>query len=120
MTYMTGTLAVGDLGTMGTVAGGYTEFKADISNLFITHEGAALGSAALAILEHLGLPALDFDLAFSGAAARAIAVSRTCSTAAASAPADSAARCPCPSRPRSFSWDSAAWRCFATPGLTKT
>jgi hypothetical protein len=67
VTYMTGTLAVGDLGTMGTVAGGYTEFKADISNLFITHEGAALGSAALAILEHLGLPSLDFDLAFSGA-----------------------------------------------------
>jgi hypothetical protein len=66
VTYMTGTLAIGDLGTLGTVAGGYTEFKADISNLFITHEGAALGSAALAILEQLGLPSLDFDLAFSG------------------------------------------------------
>jgi hypothetical protein len=66
VTYMTGTLAIGDLGTIGTVAGGYTQFQADISELFITHEGAALGSAALAILEQLGFPALDFDLAFSG------------------------------------------------------
>jgi len=66
VTYMTGTLAIGDLGTLGTVAGGYTEFKADISNVFITHEGSALGSAALALLEKLGMPALDFDLSFSG------------------------------------------------------
>ncbi len=64
--YMTGTLAIGDLGTMGTVAGGYTEFQADITDIVITHEGAALGSAALAILENLGFPSLDFDLAFSG------------------------------------------------------
>jgi hypothetical protein len=64
--YMTGTLAVGDLGTVGTVAGGYTGFQADISDIVITHEGAALGSAALAILEHLGFPSLDFDLALSG------------------------------------------------------
>lgn len=64
--YMTGTLAIGDLGTVGTVAGGYTGFQADITDIFITHEGAALGSAALAILEHLGFPSLDFDLALSG------------------------------------------------------
>ena len=66
VTYMTGTLAIGDLGTIGTVAGGYTQFQADISNLVITHEGASLGSAALAILEQLGFPSLDFDLAFTG------------------------------------------------------
>lgn len=66
VTYMTGTLAIGDLGTIGTVAGGYTEFQADITNLVITHEGAALGSAALAILEQLGFPSLDFDLSFTG------------------------------------------------------
>jgi hypothetical protein len=64
--YLTGTLAIGDLGTVGTVAGGYTGFQADISDIVITHEGAALGSAALAILEHLGFPSLDFDLALSG------------------------------------------------------
>lgn len=66
VTYMTGTLAVGDLGTIGTVAGGYTQFQADISNLVITHEGAALGSAALAILQNMRLPSLDFDLSFQG------------------------------------------------------
>ena len=66
VTYMTGTLAVGDLGTIGTVAGGYTQFQADISNLVITHEGAVLGSAALAILQNMQLPSLDFDLSFTG------------------------------------------------------
>jgi hypothetical protein len=66
VTYMTGTLGIGDLGTIGTVAGGYTQFQADITNLFITHEGAALGSAALAILQNMKLPALDFDLSFTG------------------------------------------------------
>ncbi|MEN6338175.1 MAG: PEP-CTERM sorting domain-containing protein [Phycisphaerales bacterium] len=66
VTYMTGTLAVGDLGTLGTVAGGYTDFKADISNVLVTHEGSALGSAALALLEQMGLPSLDFDLSLSG------------------------------------------------------
>jgi len=66
VTYMTGTLAIGDLGTIGTVAGGYTQFQADISSLFITHEGAALGSAALEILQNLKLTWLDFDLSFTG------------------------------------------------------
>jgi hypothetical protein len=66
VTYMTGTLGLGDLGTIGTVAGGYTQFQADITNLFITHEGAALGSAALAILQNMRLPSLDFDLSFQG------------------------------------------------------
>lgn len=66
VTYMTGALAISDLTTAGTVAGGYTQFQADITNLFITHEGSALGSAALAILENLRVTALDFDLAFTG------------------------------------------------------
>lgn len=66
VTYMTGSLALGDLSTIGTVAGGYTAFQADISDLFITHEGSALGSAALALLEQMSLPSLDFDLSFQG------------------------------------------------------
>jgi len=66
VTYMTGTLTISDLTTAGTVAGGYTQFQADITNLLITHEGSALGSAALAILENLSVTALDFDLAFTG------------------------------------------------------
>ncbi len=66
VTYMTGNLALGDLSTIGTVAGGYTAFQADITDLFITHEGSALGSAALALLEQMSLPSLDFDLSFQG------------------------------------------------------
>jgi hypothetical protein len=65
-TYMIGTLGSGDLGTIGTVAGGYTQFQADITNLFITHEGTALGSAALALLTQMRNPSLDFELSLQG------------------------------------------------------
>ena len=65
-TYMTGTLGMGDLSTIGTVAGGFTQFQVDITNLFITHEGTALGSAALAILDNMKLPSLDFELSLQG------------------------------------------------------
>ncbi len=65
-TYMTGTLGSADLSTIGTVAGGYTGFQADITDLFITHEGAALGSAALAILNNMQQPSLDFELSLQG------------------------------------------------------
>lgn len=65
-TYFTGTLGRGDLLTMGTTAGGFTEFTIDITDIFITHEGTELGSAALAILENMQLPSLDFELSFQG------------------------------------------------------
>lgn len=65
-TYMTGTLGAGDLSTIGTVAGGFTQFQVDITELFITHEGTALGSAALQILENMKLPSLDFELSLQG------------------------------------------------------
>ncbi len=65
-TYLTGTLGMGDLSTIGTVAGGFTQFQIDITDLFITHEGTALGSAALSILENLKLPSLDFELSLQG------------------------------------------------------
>jgi len=66
VTYLTGTLTGADLSTMGTVAGGFTQFQVDITDLFITHEGSALGSAALALLENLRLPSLDFELSLQG------------------------------------------------------
>ena len=65
-TYMTGTLGAGDLATMGTIAGGYTRFQADVMNLSITHDGAALGSAALAVLNNMRKPSLDFELSLHG------------------------------------------------------
>jgi hypothetical protein len=64
--YLTGTLGTGDLATFGTVAGGFTQFQADITNLLITHEGAALGSAALAVLSNMRQPSLDFELSLHG------------------------------------------------------
>jgi hypothetical protein len=66
VTYMTGTLGAGDLGTIGTVAGGYTQYQADITNLVITHEGSTLGSQALALLEAMKNPSLDFELSLQG------------------------------------------------------
>ncbi len=66
ITYLTGTLGTGDLSTIGTVAGGFTQFQVDITDLFVTHEGHALGSAALSILENLHLPSLDFELSLQG------------------------------------------------------
>ena len=62
----TGTLDRGDLLTIGTVAGGFSGFQVDITDIFITEEGSALGSAALAILESMGLPSLDFELSLQG------------------------------------------------------
>jgi hypothetical protein len=65
-TYLTATLGQGDLATMGTIAGGYTQFHADITNLSLTHEGTVLGSAALAVLSKMRNPSLDFELALQG------------------------------------------------------
>ncbi|OHB66480.1 MAG: hypothetical protein A2Y76_03490 [Planctomycetes bacterium RBG_13_60_9] len=66
VTYLTGTLGLGDLSTVGTIAGGYTQFQADISDLFITHEGVDLDSAALQLLDHMGQQTLDFELVLNG------------------------------------------------------
>ena len=41
-------------------------FQADIQNLFITHEGTSLGSAALALLTQMKNPSLDFELSLQG------------------------------------------------------
>jgi len=64
--YMMGTLGSGDLKTIGTVAGGYTNFQTDISNLVITDAGKALGSAALNMMLYTQTPGLDFELSLNG------------------------------------------------------
>ncbi|UCG56002.1 MAG: PEP-CTERM sorting domain-containing protein [Phycisphaerales bacterium] len=65
-TYLTGTLGSGDLGAIGTVAGGYTCFQTDITDVTITAEGEALGSAALALIGNMQEPSLDFELSLQG------------------------------------------------------
>jgi len=66
VTYLTGTLGVGDLGTIGTVAGGYTSFASDVTNIIITSQGEALGSAGLALLSQVESLSLDFELSLQG------------------------------------------------------
>jgi hypothetical protein len=66
VTYLTGTLGEGDLGVIGTVAGGYTCFQTDITAVSITAEGEALGSAALALIGNMQEPSLDFELSLQG------------------------------------------------------
>jgi len=64
--YMMGNLGSGDLQTIGTVAGGYTQFKSDITNLVITDAGKALGSAALNMMLYTQTCGLDFELSLQG------------------------------------------------------
>ena len=64
--YLMGTLAGGDLVPVGTIAGGYTSFKTDISNLVVTDAGKALGSAALNMMLYTQTCGLDFELSLQG------------------------------------------------------
>jgi len=64
--YLTGTLGEGDLVTIGTIAGGYTAFKTDITDLVITAAGDALGSAALDMMLYTQTLGLDFELSLQG------------------------------------------------------
>lgn len=68
--YMSGMLSQGSLNTIGTIGAGYSDFSTDITDVIITPEGQALGSAALAILglsAEPGEATLDFELALQGA-----------------------------------------------------
>ena len=63
-TYLVGTLIAGDLVPIGTIAGGYTNFRADITDVAVTAAGQAIGSAALSAI--MLAKALDFELSFQG------------------------------------------------------
>ena len=64
--YMTATLGSGDLQTIGTVAGGYTAFTTDITDIVITDAGKAIGSAALNSILYTQTQGLDFELSLQG------------------------------------------------------
>jgi hypothetical protein len=63
---MTATLGSGDLQTIGTVAGGYTAFTTDITDIVITDAGKAIGSAALNSILYTQTQGLDFELSLQG------------------------------------------------------
>ncbi len=65
ITYLTGTLGVGDLDTSGTGGTGYTVFKTDITGIALTPAGTALGSAGLNKLALVGKA--DLELSLQGA-----------------------------------------------------
>lgn len=64
ITYLTGTLGNGDLMPVGTTGVGYTAFRADITD--ITVNNTTIHSAALAVIEGMSLPLLDFELSCQG------------------------------------------------------
>jgi hypothetical protein len=64
-TYLTGTLGNGDLMPAGTTGVGYTAFQVDITG--ITVNNTVLNSAALAAIDAMSIPQLDFELSCQGA-----------------------------------------------------
>jgi len=64
VTYLTGTLGLGDLIPAGTTGVGYTTFGADITGITVNN---TIGSAALAAIDSMSVPELDFELSLQGA-----------------------------------------------------
>ena len=64
VTYLTGTLGLGDLDPAGTTGVGYTAFQADITGITVNN---TIGSAALAAIGGMSVPQLDFELSLQGA-----------------------------------------------------
>jgi hypothetical protein len=64
--YLKATLNRGDLVPIGTVGGLYTSFTSDLTDVVVTDEGKALGSAVLAAIANSGLTTLDFELSLQG------------------------------------------------------
>jgi len=64
--YLKATLNPGDLVPIGTVGGLYTSFTSDLTDVLVTAEGKALGSAVLTAIANSGLTTLDFELSLQG------------------------------------------------------
>ena len=64
--YLKATLNPGDLVPIGTVGGLYTSFTSDLTDVLVTDEGKALGSAVLTAIANSGLTTLDFELSLQG------------------------------------------------------
>jgi len=62
-TYLSGTLGVGDLVPAGTTGGAYTVLQADITNVTVYN---TISSDALAAIQSMSIPILDFNLALTG------------------------------------------------------
>lgn len=65
--YLKATLNTGDLVPVGTTGVGYTNFKADLTDVTITAAGKALNSDVLNAIANMKLTSLDFSLSLQGA-----------------------------------------------------
>lgn len=65
--YLKATLSMGDLVPVGTTGVGYTNFKADLTDVTVTPTGKALNSDVLNAIANMGLATLDFSLSLQGA-----------------------------------------------------
>jgi hypothetical protein len=61
--YLSGTLGIGNLSPIGSQGPSYTVFQADITGITINN---VIGSAALAAIDAMAIPQLDFELAMTG------------------------------------------------------
>jgi len=64
VTYLSGTLGLGDLVPVGTTALCYTTFDVDITSIIVNN---TIGSDALAAIADMNDPKMDFELTFQGA-----------------------------------------------------
>ena len=64
--YLKATLGKGDLVPVGTIGAAYTNFTSDLTDVYVTNAGKALGSAALSAIVNSGTSTLDFELSLQG------------------------------------------------------
>jgi PEP-CTERM motif len=64
--YLKATLSKGDLVGVGTIGAAYTSFTSDLTDVYVTDAGKALGSAALSAIINSGTSTLDFELSLQG------------------------------------------------------
>ena len=64
--YLKATLSKGDLVPVGTIGAAYSSFKTDLTDVYVTDAGKALGSAFLSAIANSGTTTLDFELSLQG------------------------------------------------------
>ena len=64
--YLQATLGKGDLAPVGTIGAAYTSFTTDLTDVYVTDAGKALGSAVLSAIVNSNITTLDFELSLQG------------------------------------------------------
>jgi len=64
--YLKATLGKGDLVPVGTIGAAYTSFTTDLTDVYVTEAGKALGSAVLSAIVNSNITTIDFELPLQG------------------------------------------------------